>query len=340
MDIVTFNKCLTQHKPFISAAWQVAKQSDDYETMPVKTVHFYFNTNGHHRDRIQLDDENNQKVTTIATIHKQHRFEYEINNEFWAYLPPKKQSSVLSLIQALANTPISKRHELDPVAIKNADQNNEQWRQEQIKQYLESIQPVDDDEDEDIDDEDIDDEDIDDEDIDDEDIDIDDNNNDINVDDDNNYSSENNSKDIFDEWLELLNDKTEDPDDQPMTLKQKIAEQIKSQQTTSASMHSLENLIWEELEREMTNSHWDYEDGKYHKCLFFNNVLKSLEQQEKIFYDDTIKQAVKNHQKQLLDFIHSKCTDNHLNFTEINFTPTTGNNTEVIGIDVTISNIK
>ena len=90
--------------------------------MPVKTVHFYFNTNGHHRDRIQLDDKNNQKVITIATIHKQHRFEYEINNEFWTYLPPKKQSSVLSLIQALANTPISKRHELDPVAIKNADQ--------------------------------------------------------------------------------------------------------------------------------------------------------------------------------------------------------------------------
>ena len=329
MDIVTFNQCLTQHKPFISAAWQVANQSDDYDVMPVKTVHFYFNTNGHHRDRIQLDDENNQKVITIATIHKQHRFEYEINNEFWVYLPPKKQSSVLSLIQALANTPISKRHELDPVAIKNADQNNEQWHQEQIKQYLESIQPADDDEDEDIDDEDID---------------IDDNDNDINVDDDNNYSSENSPKNIFDEWLELLNNdddsKTEDTDDQPMTLKQKIAEQIKSQQTTSASVHSLENLIWEELEREMTNSHWKYEDGKYHKCLFFNNVLKSLDQQGKIFYDDTIKQAVKDHQKQLLDFIHSKCTDNNLNFTEINFAPTTRNDTEVIGVDVTISNIK
>lgn len=314
MDIATFNKCLTQHKPFTSAAWQVANQSNDYDIMPVKTVHFYFNTNGHHRDRIQLDDENNRKVITIATIHKQHRFEYEINNEFWTYLPSKKQNSVLGLIQALANTPISKRHELDPVAIKNAEQGNEQWRQEQIKQYLESIQPTDDDEDGDIDD--------DAEDIDDTD-DIDDND-DINDNDDDDNDS-----------------KTEDTDDQPMTLKQKIAEQIKSQQTNSVNIPSLEELIWEELEQEMINSPWNYdENGKYHKCFFFNNVLKSIEQQGKIFYDDTIKQAIKDHQKQLLDFIYNKCADNDLDFIEIKFTPDTGKDTEIISIAVTISNIK
>lgn len=148
MKTSEFEKQLKNFKPFTSAAYTYAEETQDeqnWSVMPAKKLHFYFNINGRNLDRIQVDDENDNKVTTIAVINKRHAFDFSLNSDFWMFVPENKQKGLYMLIATLAATPIKDREELSDYETSKAYDDQESQLTETLTDYIQNLQPEEDD---------------------------------------------------------------------------------------------------------------------------------------------------------------------------------------------------
>lgn len=282
MKTSEFEKQLKNFKPFTSAAYTFATETQDeqnWSILPAKKLHFYFNINGRYLNRIQVDDENNNKVTTIAVINKRHPFDFSLNPEFWTFVPENKQKGLYMLIATLAATPIKDREELSNYEISKANEDQESQLADAITDYLQSLQPE--------------------EDEDDDTYDWEDSNNDeseedipVEIDEDVNESTSNNTSlektaSLKDQLSQLKETETEDPFPEP-----------------------LEEQIWDEIVEELK----EYALHENQAGIIYDGVLEEMADKGKIELDDYLYSFIKKHIDQLNEFIIRKCEEEELSY--------------------------
>lgn len=291
MKASEFEKQLKNFKPFTSAAYTYAEETQseqNWSILPAKKLHFYFNINGRNLDRIQVDDENNNKVTTIAVINKRHPFDFSLNPEFWMFVPENKQKGLYMLIATLAATPIQDREELSDYETSKAYDDQESQLIEALADYIQNLQPE---EDEDEDDDDA--------------YDI--------------YSWEDNDQDATDDEpeedipVEINDDISESIHDTPLentsSLKDQLA-QLKKSANEDPFPEPLEEQIWDEIVEELK----EYALHENQAGIIYDNVLEEMADKGKIELNDYLYSFIKKHIFQLNKFIIHKCEEEELSY--------------------------
>lgn len=276
MDIKAFNAALEKYEPFANPAYNYMKNNDlKLAIEPARKLHFYLNTNGRHIDRIQVDDEFDHKVTTVATINKREPYQFTINDTFWAVIPVNKQKGLYSLIAQMAATPIKDRQELDDNLIDDITSSLSEESDQVLYDYINSLQPV-----------------------------IDQDEDDTSFDDYSEEYEDNDDDEDFDEDSEIAI--TDEPASS-VNLKAELQALQKHSDGSnkSANVKPIEDMMWDEMVRELkeaaptTNSNGT--------ALIFNNVLEQLAKQNKIFLDDQTYSVIKHNINKMDAFLIKKC---------------------------------
>lgn len=146
MNIIALEQQLSKYRPFNSALYTQAVSENPEIKLPLPNkIKFYVNDHGHNLDRIQIDDENDHKIATIATINKRQPYNFVINDEFWLYIPNDKQKGLYMTIAQFAATPIKDRGEFNDQKAQQLDQQRKndlkQKRNEKLNDLLANFKP-------------------------------------------------------------------------------------------------------------------------------------------------------------------------------------------------------
>ena len=286
MKTSEFEKQLKNFKPFTSAAYTYAEETQDeqnWSVMPAKKLHFYFNINGRNLDRIQVDDENDNKVTTIAVINKRHAFDFSLNSDFWMFVPENKQKGLYMLIATLAATPIKDRKELSDYETSKAYDDQESQLTEALTDYIQNLQPEEDDDAYDI------------------------------------YRWEDNDQDATDDEseedipVEINDDISEPIHDTPLenttSLKDQLS-QLKETEKEDPFPEPLEKQIWDEIVEELK----EYALHENQAGIIYDGMLEEMADKGKIDLDGYLYSFIKKHIDQLNKFIIHKCEEEELSY--------------------------
>lgn len=288
MDIKAFNAALEKYEPFANPAYNYMKNNDlKLAIEPARKLHFYLNTNGRHIDRIQVDDEFDHKVTTVATINKREPYQFTINDTFWAVIPVNKQKGLYSLIAQMAATPIKDRQELDDNLIDDITSSLSEESDQAIYDYINSLQPV---------------------------IDQDEDGEDTSFDDYSEECEDNDDDEDFDEDSEIAI--TDEPAPS-VNLKAELQALQKHSDGSnkSANVKPIEDMMWDEMVRELKEAaHTTDSNGT---ALIFNNVLEQLAKQNKIFLDDQTYSVIKHNINKMDAFLVKKCQQANVDYKPI-----------------------
>lgn len=322
MKFSTFVSNLTRIRPFTPPVYDYAAESDTSKSfMPARKLHFYVNTNRHNLDLIDLDNDNDERVNTIAVINKRHVHDFTINDNFWILVPQNRQAGVLMNIVQLASTPISQREELDSDLAKVLSEADHDDFIKDVNDYLNASELLskgsdntdattepDTDSDNDSD-------------------------NDTNTE-----HYEDNDDDVFpianDNYNELDDDNDEEPSTntvndtatEPASPTQSALDALNASsdtepETLAASLRQVasnsrpthvESIIWHEIVRKLQQVA-QHQYNTY--TVIFDNLLHELDTSHQLIVDDTVTNLIYDNADQLAVYLQTKCEDDELSST-------------------------
>lgn len=317
MKFSTFVSNLTRIRPFTPPVYDYAAESDTSKSfMPAHKLHFYVNTNRHNLDLIDLDNDNNERVNTIAVINKRHVHDFTINDNFWILVPQNRQAGVLMNIVQLASTPISQREELDSDLSKALSEADHDHFIKDVNNYLNALELLSKDSDNtdatkfelsnddsttepetDFDD---------------------DSDNDTNTE----YYNDNDEEPS----TNTVNDTATESSSKPDSSTQLALDALKTSsdtepETLAASLRQVasnsrpthvESIIWHEIVRKLQQVAQHQYDTY---TVIFNNLLHELDTSHKLIVDDTVTNLIHTDADQLAAYLQTKCEDDELSST-------------------------
>lgn len=340
MKFSTFVSNLTRIRPFTPPVYDYAAESDTSKSfMPARKLHFYVNTNRHNLDLIDLDNDNDERVNTIAVINKRHVHDFTINDNFWILVPQDRQAGVLMNIVQLASTPISQREELDSDLAKALSEADHDDFIKDVNDYLNALELLskgsdnidaatepDTDSDDDAD-----------------------NDTDTKYYEDNDDAFCPVANDNYDELdddndeapsANIVNDTDTEPSSKPASPTQLALDALKASsdtepETLAASLRQVasnsrpthvESIIWCEIVRKLQQVA-QHQYNTY--TVIFDNLLHELDTSHKLIVDDTVTNLIHTDADQLAAYLQTKCEDD-----ELSSTITCDANGKTIGITI------